>query len=210
MREDYRIFVEGIADKRFLEQLIGAHFGEVSKDCIVDTGGYGKLLSEKTGNTYLKVMKRNSDDGGVNLVIFDADEDCEKRRAELMAWKVDTGAEFELFLLPDNKSKGELEDLLEQIINPENQPVMDCWDVYEDLLKGVALPWKDGVALTIPAKKTKIYAYLEVLLGGSKSEKKKIKEANRDYTNANHWNLNSSRLYGGLLDFLNKNLFFGR
>lgn len=44
-------------------------------------------MSAKTGNTYANQMKRNSDDGGVNLVIFDADDDCEKRRKELLEWK---------------------------------------------------------------------------------------------------------------------------
>lgn len=31
MREDYWIFVEGVADKRFLEQLIEYHWGKVKK-----------------------------------------------------------------------------------------------------------------------------------------------------------------------------------
>lgn len=112
-------------------------------------------------------MKRNSDDGGVNLVIFDADDDCEKRRKELLEWKNKVGVEFELFLFPDDKAAGELEDLLEQIINSDNRPVMNCWRMYEDSLKDIILPWKGGMPLTIPAKKTKIYAYLEVLLGDS-------------------------------------------
>lgn len=97
MREDFRIFVEGVADKRFLEQLIGHYFGEVKDDSIVITGGYTSLLSEKTGNAYLNQMKRTSDDGGVNLVVFDADDNCEKRRAELLAWKEKVGAEFEFY-----------------------------------------------------------------------------------------------------------------
>ena len=78
MREDYKIFVEGIADKRFLEQLIEYHFGYKKEDGIVVTGGYTNLLSADTENTYLNQMNRNSDDGGINLVIFDADEDREK------------------------------------------------------------------------------------------------------------------------------------
>lgn len=78
--------------------------------------------------------------------------------------------------------------------------------MYENALKEISLPWKNGEALTIPAKKTKIYAYLEVLLGASKSEKKKIKEANREYINVNHWNLNSIKLSEGILEFLMKNL----
>lgn len=40
---------------------------------------------------------------------------------------------------------------------------MDCWSDYEKSLAEIKLPWKQGEPLTIPAKKTKIYAYLEVL-----------------------------------------------
>ncbi len=203
MREDYWIFVEGVADKRFLEQLIEYHWGKVKKESIVATGGYTNLLS---GNTYLNLMKRNSDDGGINLVVFDADDDCKQRRRDLLKWKAETGAEFELFLFPDDRTEGELEDLLEGIINIDNRPVMDCWETYENSLKEIVLPWKDGMPLTIPAKKTKIYAYLEVLLEASKSEKKKIKEAYRDYTNVNHWDLNSNKLWGGILEFLSIHL----
>ena len=64
---------------------------------------------------------------------------------------------FELFLFPNNNDIGELEDLLEQIIYKENQPVMDCWSDYEKSLAEIKLPWKQGEPLTIPAKKTKIY-----------------------------------------------------
>ena len=108
MREDYWIFVEGVADKRFLEQLIEYHWGKVKKESIVATGGYTNLLS---GNTYLNLMKRNSDDGGINLVVFDADDDCKQRRRDLLKWKAETGAEFELFLFPDDRTEGELEDV---------------------------------------------------------------------------------------------------
>lgn len=41
----------------------------------------------------------------------------------------------------------------------------------------------------VPARKTKIYAYLEALVGESKKQKAKIKEENRDYRNKDHWNL---------------------
>ena len=40
-------------------------------------------------------------------------------------------------------------------------------------------------------KKTKIYAYLETLLGKSRSQKELIKDRNRNYENPLHWNLNS-------------------
>ena len=139
-------------------------------------------------------MRQNTDAGGKNLVIFDADDDCETRRQELLAIQEEFGVEFELFLLPNNKDAGELEDMLEQIINPNNQPVMDCWATYEGELKKVRIPTKTPPTLTIPAKKTKIYAYLETLLGKTRSQKKLIKDANRNYENTEHWNLDAEYL----------------
>jgi hypothetical protein len=59
--------------------------------------------------------------------------------------------------------------------------------------------------LTIPAKKTKIYGYLETLLGTSKSEKEKIKEKERNYKEQSHWNLDSEYL-DPLKEFLIENI----
>lgn len=155
-----------------------------------DTGGYKKLCQEDTINS----MKQNSDLGGINLVIFDADEDVEARRRELLAIREQYDVEFELFLLPNDKDAGELEDLLEHIINPDNRPVMDCWQTYEGELKKVRIPTKTPPTLTIPAKKTKIYAYLETLLGKTRSQKKLIKDPYRNYENPQHWNLDAEYL----------------
>jgi len=74
-----------------------------------------------------------------------------------------------------------------------NQPIFDCWNEFEQCLQDCASK-KIGKVLTIPAKKTKIYAYLEVLLGETKKEKEKIKERERDYTEEQHWNLDSGFL----------------
>ena len=193
----FLIIVEGDADKKFFWDYFHHLFGEqASKDSIIhsgkdgDTGGYTKLKSEEI----LQAMRKNTNQGGVNLVIFDADENPEARRKELLAIKDEFGVEFELFLLPNNKDAGELEDMLEQIINPNNQPVMDCWQTYEGELEKVRIPTKIPPTLTIPAKKTKIYAYLETLLDKSRSQKKLIKDANRNYENAQHWNLDAEYL----------------
>ena len=193
----FQIIVEGDADKKFLEDYYHHVFGEKApKGSIThpgkdgDTGGYQKLKSEDA----IGLMHQNPDMGGINLVIFDADEDTESRRAELLAIKEEFGVEFELFLLPNNKDVGALEDLLENIINPNNQPVMVCWQTYEEKLREVRIPSKTPPTLTIPAKKTKIYAYLETLLGKSRSQKKLIKDANRNYKNTQHWNLDAEYL----------------
>ena len=193
----FLIIVEGEADKRFFEDYYHHLFREKApmgsimhpgKDS--DTGGYMKLRKEDAINA----LRQNTDAGGRNLVIFDADDDCESRREELLAIQEEFGVEFELFLLPNSKDAGELEDMLEHIINLNNQPVMDCWATYEGELEKVRIPTKTPPTLTIPAKKTKIYAYLETLLGKSRSQKKLIKDANRNYENTEHWNLDAEYL----------------
>ncbi|MCR5361599.1 MAG: hypothetical protein K6E73_06250 [Bacteroidales bacterium] len=194
----FLIIVEGDADQKFFRDYYHHLFQENApeysiinpKDIDNAIGGKDKLKSE----AILQALRQNTNQGGTNLVIFDADEDTESRRAELLAIKEEFGVEFELFLLPNDKDAGALEDLLENIINPNNQPVMDCWSTYEGELGKVRIPSKTPPTLTIPAKKTKIYAYLETLLGKSKSQKKLIKDANRNYENTQHWNLDAEYL----------------
>ena len=193
----FLIFVEGEGDQKFFQDYYHHLFQQNAPEKSIihpgktdDTGGYKKLEKEDT----LRIMQQNSDAYGVNLVIFDADEDIEARRKEIEDIRERHNVEFELFLLPNNKEVGALEDMLERIINPNNQPVMDCWQTYEDELKKVRIPTKTPPELTIPAKKTKIYAYLETLLGKTKSQKKQIKDPNRNYRNPAHWNLDNEYL----------------
>jgi hypothetical protein len=61
-----------------------------------------------------------------------------------------------------------------------------CFERYEQCSK--------GQNLAVPAKKAKIYAYLEALLGTTETEKKKIKEEHRDYSNKQRRNLDSNCL----------------
>lgn len=191
MSQRVKIFVEGLADKTFLRQYVKNAFNILlSCDDIITTGGWQEIKS----NTIVNQLKKNTANGGMNLVIFDADTDVESRKAQLEQIKHEKNIAFDLFLMPDNQSTGTLEDLLERIINPENQCVMDCWHRYEDDLKGQTIAWKTPTTPTSPAKKSMIYGYLEALLGTSKSQKDMIKEKNRNYTDKNHWNLMSEAL----------------
>ena len=113
MKDTYRILVEGIADKRFIEQLLESVFSQnIPSDNIIKTDGYTNLTATNKEQTFINEMLRTTDDGGINFVIFDADSNCERRRTELLDWKRRSNVDFELFLLPDNANSGELEDLL--------------------------------------------------------------------------------------------------
>lgn len=199
MKKRFRIFVEGDADKKFISDYYHHLFQEKAPQYSINhtgdlkgekTGGYKKLSDEIN----IREMRINEDQGGVNLVIFDADKDVEARRKELEAIKEQYNVNFELFLLPNNKDKGALEDLLENIINPNNRPIFDCWENYEKELVTLDIPGRTPPPLTTPAKKTKIYGYLEALLGESNTQKELIKEVNRNYENTQHWNLDAEYL----------------
>lgn len=202
MRKDFNIFVEGVADARFFKQYINHVFGEeVADERLVILKGWDNLKTEASAVR----MRSMSANGGVNIVIVDADKDFQTRQAEIAEWEQANEVEFELFLLPNNQDKGALEDLLENIINPNNSPIMDCWENYEKELVQLDIPGRTPPPLTTPAKKTKIYGYLEALLFDSKSQKEQIKEVNRNYENTLHWNLDAEYLEP-LKEFLVENL----
>ena len=154
MRKDFNIFVEGVADARFFRQYIHHVFGEeVADNRLVILKGWDNLKKEASAVR----MRSMSANGGVNLVIVDADKDFQARQAEIAKWQQANEVEFELFLLPNNQDKGALEDLLENIINPNNRPILDCWEDYEKELVKLEIPDRTPPPLTTPAKKTKIY-----------------------------------------------------
>ncbi len=191
MKKEFNIFVEGVADARFIKQYIGHLYGDVVDDeRLVILKGWDNLKTEATAIR----MHSMSANGGVNLVIVDTDKDFQIRKDEIAKWQQANKVQFELFLLPNNHDAGTLEDLLENIINPNNRPIFDCWEHYEQELVQTDIPGRTPPPLTTPAKKTKIYGYLEALLGETKSQKDLIKEANRNYENPQHWNLDAEYL----------------
>lgn len=199
-----RIFVEGDADVKFIKDVVGYFYGkQLNNNDLNSTGGWDKIKSQKNeGELIRNKLIENAD--GKNLIIFDADNDYKTRKIEIEKWRDVYKLDFELFLFPNDKDNGELEDLLEKIIIPENKPIFDCWVEYEKCLG--TLSAKRIQPLTIPAKKSKIYSYLETLVGSSNSEKEKIKDRNRDFSNEEHWELNSKDL-NPIKMFLDKYLY---
>lgn len=190
------IFVEGISDERLISQYCSKlkHDGLIAEGTdihVQSTGGWDKINSPK-GESFVNLMKKNKT--GKNLIIFDADNDSDERRSTILKWKEKFDIEFELFLFPDDNAPGTVETLLERIINPDNQCVIDCWHAYEESLGKQVIDWKEPPTPTCPSEKSKIYGYLETLVGSSKSEKEKIKDANRDFTLSNHWDLDSENI----------------
>lgn len=185
----FTLYVEGIADVVFFKQYLQHCFEIVVPDeWFVNLEGWTNIK----GITALRRMHSTTDNGGVNIVILDADNNFEARRNEVQEWKQKNAVEFDLFLLPNNHDTGTLEDLLENIINPNNRPIFGCWEHYEQELVQLDIPGRTPPPLTTPAKKTKIYGYLEALL--EPKQKDLIKERNRNYENPQHWNLDAEYL----------------
>jgi len=215
-----QIFVEGEGDVKFISDYIShikpnvqAEIKEKNSNIYIyngndktliatiqSSGGWTKINEFKT-----YIYKRKEANDNV-LIIFDADTEDNKggfakRKKEIEDYGLQLN---EIFLFPNNKDDGALEDLLEDIINKTNEPIFDCWNELENCLQGCASK-KMQKPLTIPAKKSKIYVYLEALLGKTKKEKEKIKDPNREYKVTEHWNLDSEYLIP-LKDFLEKYL----
>ncbi|MDA3894002.1 MAG: hypothetical protein PF517_20270 [Salinivirgaceae bacterium] len=199
---EVKIFVEGIADMKFIKDYISQQYNyQLAKQDIVETNGWTSIYSEGKSELLVNQMNSNTANEGVNILLFDADLDYAERLKQIEEWKKKLNLEFEIFLWPNNSDTGDLEKVLENIINQNNSAIFDCWDIYENCLSSKTIIGR-GIPLTIPAKKTKIYGYLEALVGETKSQKEKIKERNRDYKDANHWDLNSDTLIP-LKEFLN-------
>lgn len=188
-----QLFVEGIADEKFLNDfLTHLKLNEHGKKIFVhEMGGKDKLKDT------LPSFKANIKIGIQNVLILDADDNFEARKIEITEFIETNNLKADFFLFPNNQSNGDLEILLENIINTDNQSIFECWNAYEQCLDN------KNKNYTTPAKKTKIYAYLEALLKDSKKQKEMIKENKRDYLNASHWNLNVPYL-NPLREFLEK------
>ena len=220
------IWTEGIADQKFLADAMEEWFGlkfkseptpsfkneererlkfvsqyETGSVEIFDLEGKDDFLNVEKVEFFKQVFNLFE----ANLLFLDSDKDWQARQKEVDKINALFEIKFNYSLFPNLNENGDLETLLCKIINPANTTIFECWAAYEDCLRSKENPKRTDKKFTTPASKTKIYAYLEALLGESKKQKKLIKEAERNYRNENHWNLNSDDL-NPLKEFLQKNL----
>ena len=193
-----KIFVEGKEDKLFIEALIKSHFPDKEDNFeIISIGGWTNL--KKSAPT----IKEFNEDDQVSkvLVIFDADTAPEggfsKRLEHILKKKKQYSLEFEVFLFPDNQLDGDLQLLLEQIVNDEHRGILKCFQSYEECLNESAKKYQ------LPIRKSKIYAYFDAF-PKSREEKEKFKKGDFLFSNESMWNLNSDRLKP-LIEFMKNN-----
>ena len=188
-----RIFVEG-RDKVFMEVYLAHLFGRnEGRWEVVSAGGYTKL-------PLLDLQfKENSEAGGMNLDVFDADFEENgggfvARKSYLQARLAELALEADLFLFPNDKADGDFETLLENIVNKEHECLLRCFEQYERCVAGHCDAAGKPKYL-LPTRKAKIYAYVE-------SIKKSRREAERFkggkeffFDDSRYWDLNSSYLF---------------
>ncbi len=123
----------------------------------------------------------NTDNDGINLVIFDADNNFTERKKEIEKKKEEFDIQFELFLFPNNQDSGDFEILLESISNKEHKCIFECFDKYQNCLSS------KNTTYILPNRKARIFAFLETL--GEETQPKK-----RNYCVEKCWDLNSAIL----------------
>lgn len=185
-----RIFCEGISDQRFLRDFLKVHYEiniseeDLKKNKFIENmGSWNKLTSLE-----LKIKESYSD--YTTLIFLDADDEkvIDKPGFEAtikfvnQLMKVWNWTKYDIFVLPNHQDSGTVEDLLENVINKKHSQIFECWNEFENCLS-------KNKSLTIPAKKSKIYSYLECLHGVTNQEKDKCKDPNRDFQDENLWDI---------------------
>ena len=172
---NFKIFTESEADIKFLSDYILEHFNtQLSRDTfyvLSSWSGYKNAVNELT---------ENSDNGYDTILILDADNDFQTRQSQVLNDFVRYKIPVQLFLFPNNVSNGNVENMLCQIA--VKQDILKCFDTYEACIKGYEAP----------VVKSKIFAYLDALLPEKNKKGNRrdlIKEPNRNYRNADHWDL---------------------
>ncbi len=170
MAKKFHIVVEGKEDKLFMtEYLKHLNLSSSVDDMIKNLEGIDKL----TGYTQ-KMQEYWTEDVKI-LLIVDANSDHRQRRQDIedAISKEMGGIKLPLFLFPDDKSVGAIEELLVQIILPKHKDIFTCVENYKKCLKSICSKY------IVPPLKGKIYGYKEAI--GALIEEKPFDKQYWDY-----------------------------
>lgn len=149
MAENFHIVVEGKEDLLFLKGYLGFLGMPFSDECFKSLDGWNNL------DGYMPTIEEKRDNGVKALIVFDANADREARTREINRVLGDVGPP--VFLFPNDKSDGDLEDVLMEIIVPENRDIFACFEDYKQCLN------ERNSEYISPDDKAKIYAYKEAI-----------------------------------------------
>ena len=207
-----KIFIEGknkkVPESAFLRTIL-QHIGvDSGRYELIHTDGYKNLLdSAITSN--IEIMRANTDAGGKNLVVFDADTAANGggfavRQNELLNRKAALGLDFELFLWPDNQGDGDVEILMERVARKDLYPeFFDCFSKYEHCMSQRKNE-KGESFYTTPNRKGKLHTYFNAI-PISKTKKDGFGKGSWRWEDGEIWNLDTESLQP-LKAFLQKNL----
>ncbi len=207
-----KIYIEGknkkVPESEFLSAILN-HIGVTTdKYEIVHINGYTSLLDAVNGAN-VEVMRANSDSGGKNLVVFDADTPANnggfgERQKELIDKGKALSLDFDLFLWPDNKGDGDVEVLMESITRKDLYPeFFDCFSKYEHCISQRKNE-KGEPFYTTPNRKGKLHTYFNSL-PISNAKKNKFGSGVWRWTDNDIWNLDAESL-NSIKEFLLKHL----
>ena len=164
---------------------------------IIHTNGYTNLLDSKD-TVNIELMRANSDVGGKNLVVFDADAPSnnggyDTRKNELLSHRDELGLDFDLFLWPDNKTDGDVEVLMESIARKDLYPeFFDCFGKYEHCISRRQND-KGEPFYTTPNRKGKLHTYFNSL-PISNTKKKQFGNGEWRWEDPDIWDLDAETL----------------
>lgn len=179
--EKFHIVVEGGEDLLFMKGYLRFLEISFSDECFKSLGGWNKL------DGYMPNIKEKRDKGVKVLIVFDANADREARLKEIH--RLLGGVNPPVFLFPNDKSAGDLEDVLMEVIAPENRDIFACFEDYKKCLE------RSNPKYIHPDKKGKIYAYKEAL---------GVQRTKRQF-DSKYWNYDHPAL-NPLKDFITKRL----
>ncbi|HTE12396.1 MAG TPA: DUF3226 domain-containing protein [Chitinophagaceae bacterium] len=192
---NFRIFTESKTDVKFLKDYIADVFNKELQN--IDFDMLGSWSGYKIGGTLTNSIKENSvDNSKLSILILDADTDFTARLHEIENDFIQYKVSVKIFLFPNHANNGNIETLLAEIA--VNKELMECFHSYEKCIEGYEKP----------VSKSKIFAYLDALLPQKNKKNNKedlIQDANRNYKNKEHWDLNHNYL-NPLKDFLSQHL----
>lgn len=185
-----RIFIEAkkkeTSEYNFLDTYIHKHLGiDCSLYSIECVDGKDNLPNAQ--NKFLE----NTVEGGVNLLVFDADTPgtgggFETRKNELQLQLDALGIEAEMFLFPNNGDDGIFENLLEKLALTEKyKTFFGCFSDYEMCL---------GNDYRHPDLKAKVFTYISSMKSLSNSKWKRLGTGNWQFSDANYWDLENEYL----------------
>lgn len=181
-----RIIVEGSSDMKFIQDFISARFGKELDNSFFIIAQGNSLVQAARANS----IQKNTINGGINILILDADENVENARSrisqEIDDYNLEIASQF--FFpnnsQPDNNQPGNLETLLRSIINDQRAGIFTCIDGYGECLDGFRVP-----ELRPFDEKAKMYVYVDSFIVGGEG-----KPTQRNYKEELLWNLNSENL----------------